>query len=409
VDLPSSHPDLDADLIHQLPEALRSHLAVADDKGWPDEAAVSRARASADEQVQAVAIHADGAVPDNTLRAYRVDWGTWTAWCALRAQPPLPAAPLDFAAFLVANALLRPEPTASSDKTWRYSLSVMERRLVAITKVHEAHGLPSAARDPLVRDTMKVIRAFRAHDQRRDHRPAGLDVIKGMLAGRPGPGWPGAIAGRPATGGDTVTRRRDKALLLLGYAGRLSRSELPGLTVDEVLLDHDGAGAPVLLLVPGGALDDAVALPKSPSARVCPVCAYVAWVKLLDVHASSGVDGLRDYVSSIDDVTELRLDVYHCCDQPGLAMSAPAPGLALFPRVHRNGDIGTKAMTGQAVYLLIKRYAERAGEDPAAFSTLSLQAGRDHDQVQVVRSQRLGREVPVSRRSSKAARGTKAP
>jgi integrase len=410
VDLPSSHSDSDADLIQQLPEALRSHLAVEDDKGWPDEAAVTRARATADEQVQAVAIHADGAVPDNTLRAYRADWATWTAWCTLRAHPPLPAAALDFAAFLVASALLRPEPTASSDKSWRYSLSVMERRLVAITKVHEAHGLPSAARDPLVKDTMKVIRAFRAGQQRRDHRAAGLDVIKDMLAGRPGPGWPGTIAGRPATpGADTVTRRRDKALLLLGYAGRLSRSELPGLTVDDVLLDQDDAGAPILLLVPGGALDDAVALPKSPSALVCPVCAYVAWAALLDVHASAGIDGLRDYVSSIDDVTELRLDIYHRCDQPDAGASTPPSGLALFPRVHRNGDIGTKAMTGQAVYLLIKRYAERAGEDPAAFSTLSLRAGRDHDQDQVVRSQRLGREVPVSRRSSKAARGTKTP
>lgn len=410
MDLASSHRDLAADLVQQLPQTLRAHLAVEDNEGWPDEAAVTRARATSDQQVQAVVAHAGGAVPDNTLRAYRVDWGTWTAWCASRSRTPLPAEPLDFAAFLVANALVRPDPTAAADKVWRYSLSVMERRLTSITKIHEAHGLPSAARDPLVKDTMKVIRAARSDDRRRDHRPAGLDVIKAMLAHRPGPGWPGTVAGQPAAGGDTVTRRRDKALLLLGYTGRLSRSELPDLAVDDVLLDQDSAtGAPVLLLAPGAVLDDAVALPKSPNALVCPVCAYVAWVKLLDVHASSGVDGLRDYVSSIDNRTELRLDVAHCCDQPDATSSTPAPGLALFPRVHRNGDIGAKAMTGQAVYLLIKRYAERSGEDPAEFSTLSLQAGQGHDQAQVIRSRRLGREIPVGRGTSKAGRGTTAP
>jgi integrase len=48
---------------------------------------------------------------------------------------------------------------------------------------------------------------------------------------------------------------------------------------------------------------------------------------------------------------------------------------ALFPVINRHGGIGSKAMSGRAVAELVKRYALKAGLDPALFGGHSLRAG----------------------------------
>jgi integrase len=127
---------------------------------------------------------------------------------------------------------------------------------------------------------------------------------------------------------------RDHALLLLGFAAALRRSELVALSVADVAFVPEG----LVLTIRSSKTDQykagvtvAVALGKTP--ETCPVRCLRAWMR-------AG-----------------RIDA----------------GL-LFRSIDRWGHVGD-GMSDKAVALLMKKYAERAGLDPAVFSGHSLRAG----------------------------------
>jgi integrase len=128
---------------------------------------------------------------------------------------------------------------------------------------------------------------------------------------------------------------RDHALLLLGFAGALRRSELAGLDVDDVTegpdgltvrlrrskTDQEGAGR-------------TVGIPYGSNLATCPVRAWRTWLQ------ASGIT------------------------------NGPA-----FRPVDRHGRVGTTRLTAQAVALVAKRHAARAGLDPGEAAGHSLRAG----------------------------------
>jgi integrase len=128
---------------------------------------------------------------------------------------------------------------------------------------------------------------------------------------------------------------RDRALLLLGFAGALRRSELVGLDVADVTEGSDG----LTVRLRRSKTDQESAgrtlgIPYGSNPVTCPVRAWRAWLEL------SGI-------------TE---------------------GAAFRP-VDRHGRIGETRLSGQAVALVLKRHAARAGLDPAGVAGHSLRAG----------------------------------
>ncbi len=366
-----------AQTVSSVPAEIRRRLATRS-AGWPGKADLERVRAITDPQLDDVLSGQDNAVPDNTLRAYKGDWAIWTAWCEQEACPSLPAAPMDVAVFLAEAASMSAAPTEEGKpaKRFVYAVTTLARWASVISTVHDANRLPSPTHDPLVRDTLRGIRADRTRELERPQqkKSAVLAVMTTLLAQRSAPGWPG-----------TVPRRRDKFLLLSGYAGALRRSEASATTLDDIVLDHDAdsGGEPTLrvLLGPTKAgrteVVEQVMLPKEPRAATCPVCAYAAWVKLLEVNAHGGFAALRAYVKRLSVEDELALDVIHRCDRFAGTDLADGSGRPVFPRIWPQGKIGDEPMTGWSMNDMVKRYAERAGEDPAEFGFQSLRAGGD--------------------------------
>ena len=106
-----------------------------------------------------------------------------------------------------------------------YSPSTLERRLAAITYVHEVNGHgPSPARHVKVRELMAGIRRTYAKAQaKRD--PLTTTQLAAMVA---------------ALDCDTLAGKRDRAVLLVGYAGAFRRAELAGLTLAQLERHGDG-------------------------------------------------------------------------------------------------------------------------------------------------------------------------
>ncbi|MDX8030320.1 site-specific integrase [Lentzea sp. BCCO 10_0856] len=323
-----------------LPEPVQHALVRVSHSVLIDVDALARVRERFDdEQAASLSHYLRSAQSPNTVRAYRSDWIAWAGWCQAEGRQALPADPLDVAVYLAAAA-----DTVKPDGSPAFGASTLERKSAAISAVHAANGLPSPTRSDVVRLTLRGIRRSRKAQPRRK-RPVLLDTLEALLNERPQDG--------PA-------RARDALLLLVGFAGALRRSELARIEFEDVSVDVDPRTHEPLLLIRLGTTktdqtgkhQQSVVLPRGSRRPTCPVCAFADWTDVLDGR----------------EIAETGL---HRCH--GYEMTRRTG--AVFPVVNRHGGIGTKAMSGRAVAELVKRYALKAGLDPALFGGHSLRAG----------------------------------
>ena len=256
------------------------------------------------DDVAAAKRYADAEKAASTRRVYASDFRIFTTWCASRGLEPLPASAAAVAAFLSAEA----EGGAKA--------STLGRRLAAIRWAHEAAGHPTPTQDRTVLSVMRGIR--RTVGAGKDQKAAATaERIADMLAGIPA----------------SLTGKRDRALLALGFSGAFRRSELVALTVEDLQDAPDG----LRVTIRRSKTDQegqgvTIAIPRG--VRVRPV------------------EAVRDWLEAAG-ITE-------------------GP---VFRAISRHGRISPDALTPQVVALVVKRYAALAGLTVAEFSGHSLRAG----------------------------------
>ena len=183
-----------------------------------------------------------------TLRAYKADWTHYAAWCAGHGFVPVPAAPATVGAYLASLA-------------GTHAPSTIRRRLAALGKMHRFNDLPwnTAHRD--IQGPLQGL--LRTHGRPAQKAAAlTLSMLRQLLA----------TCDRSARG------RRDRALLLVGFAGALRRSELVALHVEDVAATASG----LRLRIARGKTDQEgqgaeVGLPRGRHAGTCPVRAFDDW------------------------------------------------------------------------------------------------------------------------------------
>jgi site-specific recombinase XerD len=237
-----------------------------------------------------------------TRKAYGADWRHFTTWSQAVQQIALPANPAAIAAYL---AHLADHGRGSS---------TISRRLAAIGYAHKLKGLDNPANAETVRATLRGIRRRLGTAVTRK-APATARALTAMLAQIP----------------DSLTGKRDRALLLLGFAAALRRSELVDLKVNDIEISAEGA----LIRVRRSKTDQegaghTIAIPRGELLR--PVEAIEAWL-------SEVSDG------------------------------------PIFRPIAKGGRVLAQTLTDRSVASIVKRYAAAAGLDPKIFSGHSLRAG----------------------------------
>ena len=196
--------------------------------------------------------YASEASTENTKRAYRAAWEDFCSWCEAAGHVPLPAAPEVVGSYL-------------AEQAGRLKVASLTLRLVAIGQAHRLKGHPLDTRHPAIRETMKGIR--RTHGTA-PAKKAAADIV--ML--RDAVSELAKIAGLRAL--------RARALLLVGFAGALRRSELVALDVADIRFVAEGA---VLTLrrrkTDQEGQGTEIALPFGQSERTCPVLTLRAWLE----------------------------------------------------------------------------------------------------------------------------------
>jgi site-specific recombinase XerD len=196
--------------------------------------------------------------------------------------------------------------------------STVGRRVAAIRYAHRFAGHPTPTDDERVKATVRGIRRALGTAKRKK-TPATAERITAMALGT----------------GDGLKGMRDRALLLLGFAGAFRRSELVALNCEDLeesetgfkitirrsKTDQEGEGATIAVVR---------------GAVACPVEALKAW----------------------------------------LSAAAITTG-PLFRRVHKGGKVGAR-LTDQSVADIVKVHANRVGLDPKLFSGHSLRSGFSH-------------------------------
>lgn len=189
----------------------------------------------------------------STLRAYQSAWAQFTAFCLARELTPLPAATETVAIYLTYLAAYR-----------RLALSTIRRHVAVISLMHQGHGHPPVllGYEPLRTVWRGIVREY------------------GQPARRATPLRPHDLKQMVATCDDSLAGRRDRALILLGFATSFRRSEIVALTVSDIEEDSEDAG---FYVTRGKSKTDALGghmvwVPRGEHAETCPVQAYLDWI-----------------------------------------------------------------------------------------------------------------------------------
>lgn len=256
--------------------------------------------------VESARAYIGSSIASNTQRAYAAQWRAFAAWCEENGADSLPAAPGTVAAYLASMA--------DSGK----KVATMDSARAAIRKAHEASGHPDPTAAPLVKQTLKGIRRQKgvAVTQK---APVLTADLRRMMAVIPS---------------DTLRGKRDRAVLLVGFAGAFRRSELVALTVEDIQETVEG----VLLTIRRSKTDqegrgDEKGIERGEYPDLCPVSA------LLDYLRAAGIT------------------------------SGP-----VFRNIGKGGRVGEQ-LTAQSVALIVKASASAAKLDTAKYAGHSLRAG----------------------------------
>lgn len=262
---------------------------------------------SLDQARAAAAAFARGSRAASTWRAYEADWRAFEAWCRAVKLAPLPATSHTVALYLSAEAKRGLAP------------STLGRRLAAIRLMHVGARHPSP-HDAI--EVAEVLRGIRRAWKRppAQKAPAVDEEVKRMV---------------DAVEPQTLRGLRDRALLLLGFAGALRRSELVALDAEDFVAHPEG----LAVMIASSKTDQegegqVIAIPRVPHSPYCPVQAVLDW----QVVAGIGTG-------------------------------------PLFRRMHRGDCVGCSRLTAQSVALIVKRLAVTVGLDAERYAGHSLRSG----------------------------------
>jgi integrase len=152
----------------------------------------------------------DAADAPSTLRAYASDLKNYEAWCARHGMKSLPAKPEVVGAYLAAAGE-------------GYAMQTLRRRVAAIARASGVAGHSLDTKHPAIRETLRGI--GRTHGSR-GRRAAALTTMD--------------IKRLTRVCGFGLAGDRDRALLLVCFAGALRRSELVALDVERLTWTDDG-------------------------------------------------------------------------------------------------------------------------------------------------------------------------
>lgn len=187
-----------------------------------------------------------------TRRSYASAIRTFSSWCEPREYPPAPSTPAVVAAYVAYRAEHVTHATIARD-------------LAAISALHLDNSLDDPTDHHGVRQTLRSVGRTRGTAPTRRAAPVTTDTMRQIID---------AMEDR-----SEITGSRDTAILLLGLAAALRRSELAAITTRDIAMRDDG----MVVRIRWSKTDqsgkgEVVGVPYGHNPDTCPVAAVQAWL-----------------------------------------------------------------------------------------------------------------------------------
>ena len=265
------------------------------------------AEVTLEKALQSAKRYANKSRSDATWRAYKSDWRQFEGWCADVGLPCLPAEPETVAMFVASQADRGLTPTT------------INRRLAAMRLVHLGAGHDSPHNSIKVTEVMRGIRRNWAQPPKKKSAVMDDDVKRMADAVEP----------------ETRKGLRDRALVLLGFAGAFRRSELVGLSTWNLAEQDEGLKVTIeKSKTDQEAIGQTIGILRVADSPYCPVQAVSDWLTVAEIE------------------------------------SGP-----VFRRMFRGDKVGQPRLSSQSVALVVKELAFRAGLNANDYAGHSLRSG----------------------------------
>lgn len=245
----------------------------------------------------------------STRKAYQSDWRIFESWCAAERLSSLPASPQTIALYITSCVVAR------------LAAATIARRLASISKAHQAAGFeesPASTKHFVVGEVLKGARRTLGVAQKCKDPLLLNDIIRLLVA------CPANLLGL-----------RDRALMLIGFAGAFRRSELCSMTVSDLCFSESG----LVINLPRSKADqeqsgEKVAIVFGEHKDTCPIRALRKWLKAANVKEG-----------------------------------------AVFRRVDRHGRVASTGLHRDSIAAIFKTAAMRAGMNATNIAGHSVRAG----------------------------------
>ena len=269
-----------------------------DERATPDGASIAlpshvAGSGTLDRLVDTARDYARAAASDNTLKAYAKDWAHFARWCRMKGTEPLPPSAEMIGLYLADLA-------SGSGRSPPLSVSTIDRRLSGLAWNYAQRGFSLDRKNRHIATVLAGIKRRHARPPVQKEAILAEDILA-MVATLP----------------YDLRGLRNRAILLLGYAGGLRRSEIVSLDVHKDDTPESGGwieifdkGALLTLNAKTGWRE--VEIGRGTKDQTCPVHALEQWLHFAKidfgpVFVGTSRDGKRALDTRLNDKHVARL------------------------------------------------------------------------------------------------------
>ncbi|KHQ50006.1 Yld [Mameliella alba] len=315
--------------------------------------------------------YARAAASENTLKAYAKDWAHFARWCRMKGTEPVPPSPEMIGLYLADLASVSgPSPSQSASRP--LSVSTIDRRLSGLAWNYAQRGFALDRKNRHIATVLAGIKRKHARPPVQKEAILAEDILA-MVATLP----------------YDLRGLRDRAILLLGYAGGLRRSEIVSLDVHKD--DTPDSRGWIKIFEKGALLTlnaktgwRAVEIGRGSKDQTCPVHALEQWLHFAKidfgpVFVRTSRDGTRALEVRLNDKHVARLIKRTVLDA-GIRSELPEKDrLALFSGHSLRAGLASSAEVDE-------RYVQKQLGHASAEMTRRYQRRRDRFRVNLTKA-----------------------
>jgi len=264
----------------------------------------------------------------NTLRAYKSDFNHFSNFCKKNNFKALPADP-KIVSFYITHL-------SSNSK-----VSTLKRRLASISIIHKIKGLYIDIKHPLIIENLMGIQRKLGVFQK-SKKPILINELKEI------------IKTIESTEKNEIKRIRNKALILVGFAGGFRRSELVNIKLDDLEFTKEG----LKIFIQRSKTDQSgegmtKAIPYFKNKNLCPVISIKNWIEIIKNKTNSLVFDISDKLVAVLIKKYLQIAGFDKTKYSGHSLRS---GFATVAADHGADEKSIMNMTGHKTTSMVRRY-----------------------------------------------------